>query len=443
MSGKRVWAAACVLFLASVALAQAPKDPKKDVPPNADEQKAREAFLANKLDEALKLLQAAAKANPALGPPKVVVSRWCVETGQGEQARILLEEAAKEDPAHPEVLLTNGSFALREGRVTDTILSCEAALKAVAATPRWDAEARKRYQREAHLGLATAYEMRGDHATAKGHLAALLEADPKNARLRQRLAQANFVLNRPDDAYADLQTAFKDDLTLDPPELTMAALWGGRQDFAKADEWFAKAVAAHANSAKVHRALTGYLLARGRFDTAKSHLAAAQKIEPAARETKNLAGLFARYTKDYATATALFEELVKDYPSDSFATANLALVLAEAGDTNGRRRAVELAENHAKQNPRQPEARAIYAYALLKAGRTADAEKYARSAIGLGPLSLDGAYFLGRVFADRGSNEEAHRVVKAACDSKDGFVYRKEAEALLAELDKKLPPPKK
>jgi hypothetical protein len=49
----------------------------------------------------------------------VIAARWCVETKQGQQARLLLEQAAAEEPSHPEVLLTNASFALGEGRVTD------------------------------------------------------------------------------------------------------------------------------------------------------------------------------------------------------------------------------------------------------------------------------------------------------------------------------------
>jgi Tfp pilus assembly protein PilF len=428
-----------LLLLASAASAQQPKE--KDPPPSADEQKAREAFLAGKFDEAVKLIQAA-KSNPLVGPPKVVLSRWCLEVGQGEQARILLEQAAAEDPTHPEVLLTNASYALREGRITDTVLSCNAAL-AAADNPRWDAERKKRYQREARTGLVAAFDLRRDEASVKTHLTALLEADPKNAAFRHRLARANFMLNRPDDAFADLQTAYKDDMTLDPPELVMAQLWTAKADFPKAEEWYAKGVAAHPNSAKMHRSLAEYLLARGRMETAKSHLAAAQKLEPTARDTRALTGLAARYAKDYAAATTVFEGLVKDYPSFAFATANLALTLAESGDATGKRRAVELAEGYVKQNQRLADARAILAYCLFKAGRAADAEKVARSAAGLGALSPDEAYFLSVILADRGATEDAHKIVKAACESKNAFVYRKEAETLRAELEKKLPPPKK
>jgi tetratricopeptide (TPR) repeat protein len=370
----------------------------------------------------------------------VVAARWCVETGKGPQARLLIEQAATDDPAHPDVLLTNASFALAEGRVTDAILGCTAALAATDSA-RWDADTKKKYQREARLGLAAAFEARGDSASVKTHLAALLDADPRNAALRHRLARTLFLVGAPDEAFGELQTAHKEDPTLDPPQMSMAQLWTGKHDFPKADEWYTKAVAAHPNSAKVHRALAGYLLDRGRPDAAGAHLVAAQKLEPTARETKALAGLAARYAKDYAAATAVFEELVKDHPSFGFGVVNLALVLAESGDATGKRRATELAEGYARQNPRAGEPRAVLAYCLFKAGRTADAEKVARTTAG-GALSPDAAYFVARVLADRGATDEAQKLLRTAAESKDGFVYRKDAADLLADLDKKNPPKK-
>ena len=53
----------------------------------------------------------------------------------------------------------------------------------------------------------------------------------------------------------------------------MAQLCTASQDFPKADEWYGKAVAAHPNSAKVHRGFAGYLLDRGKLDTARAHAA--------------------------------------------------------------------------------------------------------------------------------------------------------------------------
>src|SRR5262245_18862760 len=102
-AASRLGGALLLMIVFAAAAAQQPKDP----PTNPDEQKAKEAFLAGKLDEALKHLQAAAKTNPAMSPPKVVASRWCLETNQGPQARVLLEQAASEEPGHPDVYLTN------------------------------------------------------------------------------------------------------------------------------------------------------------------------------------------------------------------------------------------------------------------------------------------------------------------------------------------------
>jgi tetratricopeptide (TPR) repeat protein len=430
------------------AAAQVPKETPKDASKepgklSADQEKAWEAFRAGKLDDAIKALQAAAKTNPLLPPPKVTLAQWSVEVQQGQQARILIEQAVAEDPTHPQVYLTNASFALNEGRITDTILSCVEALRH-AETPRWDAERRKVFQREARLGLVAAYDRRGDLGSARTILRALLEDDPRNAMWRQQLARAEFFSTRQDDAFEEFKRAFKDDPTIDPPELAMAQLWSGKGDFAKAEEWFAKAVAVHAGSAKVQRGFAGYLLDRGRLETAKAHLAAAQKIEPNARDTKLLAGVYARYTKDHTTATQVFEELVREHPSYGPATFNLALVLAEAGDMNAKRRASELAEAYVKQNQRSAGAWALFAHCLSKAGRMADAERAVQNVFALGQqLTLDEAYYVAKVLADRGSNETAHKVVKAALEKKDWFLHRADADALLADLDKKIPPPKK
>src|SRR5262249_12514668 len=142
-----------------------------------------------------------------------------------------------------------------------------------------------------------------------------------------------------------------------------------------------------------------------------------------------------------ATAITVFEELVRNNPTyrNGFPNANLALALAEAGDMKGKQRAVDLATVYVQQNPRIAEARAILAYCLLKAGRATDPEKVMREAA----RPPDAAYFVARILADRGQIEDAHKVAKAAVENKSGAAYRKEAEALVAELEKKLPPPKK
>ena len=82
-----------LVVLTMVALpgsAQVPKEDPKETPKDppklsADEEKAKEAFLAGKLDDAIKALQAAAKSNPGLAPPKVILAQWSVGVQQGQQ----------------------------------------------------------------------------------------------------------------------------------------------------------------------------------------------------------------------------------------------------------------------------------------------------------------------------------------------------------------------
>jgi tetratricopeptide (TPR) repeat protein len=420
-----------VFALAAAAVAQQP-------PASPDEKKAREAFEAGKVEDALAALRAAARANPNMMPPRVVVSRWLVEAKQGPAARQQLEQAAAEDPDHPDVLLTNGYYALGEGRLTDAVLSFGAALTA-AGTPRWDADVRKRFQREARLGLVDALNARGDQAAVRTHLLVLLEADPKNPRYRLLLARATFLLGRPDDALAELQTAHRDDPTVNPPELEMAGLWSLKADHPKVEEWYAKAAQAHPNSAAVHRGFGGYWLERGKPDAARPHLEAAQKLDPNGRETKALAGLMARYRRDYPAAAAVFEDLVREHPNFPFATSNLALVLAESADAAQRKRAVELAEAYVRLNPRQAEAHAVYGYALLKNDRPADAEKALSAAASLGVLSPDAAYFVASGLAKKEMFDQAAKVLRDALGSTAAFVYRPNAQALLAAVEKKLP----
>lgn len=432
---RRAAVAVCLLLASAAVVAQQPP-----AAPSVDEKKARDAFVGGKFDDALKHLQDAAKANPLI-VPKVAMARWFLESNQPQQARGLIERAATEDPSHPAILITNGGFALNDGRGTDALLNFEAAL-AATNSPRWGPDAKKAYQREARVGMLAVYNARRDVASARTHLVALLEADPQNPKFRVQLARVNFAMNLTDDAVAELAKARKDDPTIDPPELWLAKLWAERGDFPKAEEWFAKAAQAHPTAPAVHRGHASYLLDRGRPDAARPHLDAAQKLDPKATETKAIAGLLARYTKDYAGATAVFEEMVREHPNLAFGTANLAIVLSESADANQKRRAVELGEAYVRLNPRLPEAHAVLGYALFKSDRQADAERELLTAASLGELTTDAAYFLARVLDKGGKATDAHELLKKALAAQAPFVYRADAQTLFDDLGKRLPPKK-
>jgi tetratricopeptide (TPR) repeat protein len=429
-------AALAVLLLAPAALAQPPGAGRPAV--SAEQEKGVELFRAGKVDEALAALQAAARANPKLPPARVTLSSLYLQAQNGVAARQALEQAAAEDPKHPDVYLLNASYAFGEGRLTDTVLSCSTAIT-LSTDPRWDADQKKRFTREARLGLASAFEGRKDWALARDQVTAVLADDPKNAVIRQRLATCLFFLGNPDGALAELRTAHKDDPAAELPELRMYQLATSAGDPAKAEGWLKAAIAAHPQNPRTQRAYAGHLLDLGDPAAARGHLDAAVKLDPANLDTGLLRGLMARYTKDYPAAEKLYEDLLREYPADTRVAWNLSLVLAESQDAGKRRRAVELAENEVRKNNRQPEALAVYAWALYKVGRLDDAERAIGAATQLGVMTRDAAFFAGRVLADKGRPELAVQALRAAEQGRGAFVYRAEAAALLAELEKKLP----
>lgn len=429
---------AIAFALAATAVGQTPSA-KPAV--SSEEAKAQELFKAGKFDESLKELEKASKADPKLSPPRILLADYFYRAGQGPQARKLLEQGTAENPRHPAAYLLNGSFAFGEGRLTDTILNCQTALT-LAAEPRWDAEQRAKYSRDARLGLAAAFEARRDWAAAKENLLAVLADDPKNGGLRQRAAAAGFFLGFPEQAFTDLQAACKDDPALDPPELQMARLWTARGDAAKAEEWMKKAVSAHEKNAKPFVAYAGWLLDQGKTDAAAPYIEAATKLAPSARDTIALRGLFARYKKDFPAAETAFESLVKDYPSDAFPAWNLALVLVESADASKQRRAVELAESEVKKNAQAAEGYAVLGWVKYKTGNKVDAEKALATASSTGSVSRDLAYFMARLLADQGKYADAGKLLRDALAGTGSFPYRTDAATLLAEVEKHDPPKK-
>jgi tetratricopeptide (TPR) repeat protein len=417
------------------ALAVAAQTPPAGRP--AEFTQAEELYRAGKVDEALAALTAAARTNPKLPPPKVALSGLHYRAGNGPAARMALEQAAQDDPKHPDVYLVNADYALREGRLTDTVLNCQVAIQ-LAGEARWDAEQRKRFVREGRNGLAMAFESRKDWATAREQVTAMLADDPKSAVVRQRLATCLFFLGSPDQALTELQTAYKDDPAAELPELRMHALSAAANDLPKAEEWLKKAVANHAQSPRTQRAMAGWLLDQGNATAARAYLDAAVKLDPTGRDTGVLRGLLARYGKDYAAAEKIYEEVLREYPADFVVAWNLALVLAESSDPAKRRRALELAENEARKNQKAPEGLAVYAYTLLKSGRLDEAEKVILAATQLGTVTRDAAYIAGRIFADKNRPEQAIAALKAAAEGRGAFVYRDQAATLLAEQERKV-----
>ncbi len=398
------------------------------------------------VDEAYKLLQEAVKKKPDLPPARIMLVRLMMRIQEyHQQVRGVLELAAKEEPAHPEVYITNATLSLAEGRVTDTILNCDKAM-ALTAADRWTGEQKRKMQGEAREMLARSYEARQDWPAARAQLAALLDADPKNGRLRSRLAAATFFGpgDKQDEAYSELVQAVKNDPALDPPTVTMARLWNTKGDMKKAEEWFERAVKAEPNNARVHVAYADWLMQQNKIQQAKLHIEQAAKISTNDPEVQKFQGMIARIEGDLGTAERIFKQILVNSPDDTFARNQLALVLADQSDSAPRKLAVEYAQLNYKANPRLPETAATLGYVLFRVGNVDEALKALQAAINAanGQLSPDTAYYLALCVyeKDKDKVEDVKKFLKAALEAKGLFVYRKDAQKLLDKVEKAAPP---
>jgi tetratricopeptide (TPR) repeat protein len=412
------------------------------LPPKIEELENAQNLLAQgKGEEAYKQILEAKKKYPALSPPRLILYRM-VHRMNPRNSRPLLEQAAAEEPDHPEIYLTLASVALAEGRVSETLLNAQKALD-LADASRWTADQKSSFQREARAALATACEARRDWPNARTHFAAWLELDPKNSMARQRYGSVLFQLDKPDEALLEFQTAAKDDATLLPPTVMMARQYMAKNDNAKATEFFDKAVKQEANNARVHVAYADYLLQQGKLDEAKLHVEEAAKQDAKNIDVRRMRGLVARFARDNATAQRVFQEIMAESPADFMASNQLSLILADMNDDASKKRALQLAEVNYRQYQDNLEALSTLAYSYLRNSDLSQAQKaletLIRGSVGR-PIPLDTSYVIAAILAENKEGiEDAKKVLKSSLDASGIYFFKKEAKALLDKLERDYP----
>jgi tetratricopeptide (TPR) repeat protein len=322
---------------------------------------------------------------------------------------------------------------------------------------------RQRFVRTCREGLAQCYANRNEFARALVQLKNILDDEPKNAVVRWQAARLTFLFGQHDLALEELKKAFADDPKnpqIGLPEVNMSKFWESKPvaatdpavikteqaaNVAKSEEWMKKAVEAYKADVRAHREHGRWLMNHARLDDADKALAAASGIDANDDETNAFIGLAARYRKDYKKATEIFRKLEGANRGNIAYGWNYALSLAESSDEKDRVQAISIANNIAQGNQKSPEAFAVLAYCLFKNNRLDDADGAMGQAIRLsgGRLPPDNIYYLAMILKARGKKVEARDRLKVAVESKDAFVFRKDAEALHAELVKEFPEEKK
>jgi tetratricopeptide (TPR) repeat protein len=180
--------------------------------------------------------------------------------------------------------------------------------------------------------------------------------------------------------------------------------------------------------------VAAWLLEQGRLDEVRTHAEVAVRLDPQSSDARRLLGLVARARKDLAGAEPIFAALAQQAPGDAWVCSQWALVLAEQTDEAKQRKALELAESSAFQNPNDPDAVATLGTVYYRRHRLDEAEKLLQSVLDSGHGSSDTAYILARIKADRGHPEGARDLLQAALAAPGLFVFREEARQWLDRL---------
>jgi tetratricopeptide (TPR) repeat protein len=394
---------------------------------------AAQSFKRGDFETCLKQLGQVVKAHPELPPAQVLLAKLAFQNNQTALIRPALERASAEDPAHPEVYILFGNLALLEGRTTDAAIHFEKAT-ALTSSQRWTARQRDNFERLCLQGNASVAEGRGDWKATRTALEGWLKLEPAHAAARQRLGRALFNLGQPEAAYEELKRASEEDGTLEPAAITMGWLHTRAGDPKKARKWMDYAIQAATDSHAVRIGVAAWLLEQGHLDEVRTHAEVAVRLDPKSSDARRLLGLAARARKDLAGAEPIFAALALEAPDDTWVRSQWALVLAEQADEAKQRKALELAESSARQNPNDPGAVASLGTVYYRRHRLDEAEKLLQAVLDSGHGSSDTAYMLARIKSDRGHPEGARDLLQAALAAPGLFVFRDEARQWLDRL---------
>jgi tetratricopeptide (TPR) repeat protein len=400
----------------------------------AEIEDAIRSYEAKEYDRCFAQLQAAAAKHPDLSPARILLATLHILNNHDRAGRAVLEKVAADEPNRPEVYLLFGELALVDGHATDALLQFQKAAS-LPAPPQWTEARRRRFTVQCQVGRASVAESRGDWNGVKLHLAACLEVNPGDGKLRQSLARARFELGEWNDVYPELQRAARDAPDLDPPAISMLWLYSAKGDRAKAAEWAEYARSQAPKDTKVCLGLAAWLLDQDRPAEARRHIETALGLDPDSRPLHFMLGVLARHLKDLVSAEREFQALYQQGPADSDTCDQLALTLAAEDDPSKWRRAAEIAESNRRLHPESAPAVATLGWVYFRLGRLAEAEQALQAAAASGGADSETAYHMARVFSARGKHDEAKRLLKIALDAPGRFIDRAEARKWLGELE--------
>ncbi len=408
------------------------------------------------LQQGMEALRKAALRHPLLPPPPVVAGLQLMNKGKLVEGRRMLEQAAQVLDGHPDVALTLGFVAAKEGRYADAALQYKTAIED-AASERWTAEQRKQFLSIAHWGAAQVAERQGKWKRARASLVYLREnVRPNDPGVLYKLGAATFLDGETGKGEDLLRLATRGDPNLPPAETMLGTLWmktAGPGNQAKADALLAAGAKEFPKNPLAQRAWLERLLGKGEAAEAVAVARAALKELPDNVDMRIALLLALRQAGEAAAAAQMGRQWLAATPRDATQSpleggrplwpiyANqTALALAEAADEGERRQALELAES-ARPGLLPADALATLGLCRLRLGQRDEAEKILKQALATGAAAADVPYYYALALKEKGDVAEAVRQLDRALSSAAQFVHRGRAAALRKELQPAALPP--
>ncbi len=384
-----------------------------------------------KIEDALRYLQAAFKANPDDLSSGVTVAQILRSLGRNAEAERILAGMVERAPDQRSLNFNYSQVLTALGRNAESKQYLE---RTVAIDPTFGPAVMQLldiYQQESEWRKAaeliepivaddpTSVELRrqqayfylrsGDARAARDRFKALVAADPKDVRSLFYLAEALNDLEQ----YAEAETIFRQLLAADAndPDLmaSFALSLAGQKKWDEATRAFTQLLGVSDlpdNLATLARTQLAFIdVQKGNYgaavETAKNVFVFRDRPNP---QAVNIALEALRKEKKTAEAVTLLEPLVQKFPDDPFLNARYVEALTRAGRT-------EQAREHATTQAKRGSRNAIaIAEAYVQAGESAAAVALIRSSIAARPEDLDLQFQLGSLL-ERGNDRKASEQV--------------------------------
>lgn len=384
--------------------------------------------------EGAKLFLDKAKAkHPQLPPPEITMAKMQMAARNSAAVRFLLESAAVKYPNDPEAYLILADRAFAEGRTTEASALFE---KADVLVQRFNENAKRKrsFVGRVLAGRSAIVERRQQWEDALTLLRRWIEIDPDNALARQRLGVVLFRLKKPSEAIEQLSKAREISSASPHPYVLVGKLFVQEGNDEEARLAFEKAYAEEKTNVETARAYADWLIQDDRLDKAQEVATALLKQNPDSINALFLDGVIAEMRGESARAEKAMMKVLSLDPSNAVATNLLAQLLIERDDDSAKDRALSYAQLNAERFPNSGQANITLAWVLYRLGRMREADAALKKGVQAANSSLDSAYFVAKILADQNRKRPAKQALQQAVGKTGLFIYRKQAEKLLAKL---------